>query len=348
MSATVTEAPAKPAQPKFTRKDFLSEVTPRWCPGCGTYGVLSALTRVFATLDTPHENYALISGIGCSARLPYYSSTFGFHTIHGRAPAVASGLKITRPELSVWVITGDGDALSIGGNHFIHLMRRNIDLKVILFNNQIYGLTKGQTSPTSAMGTKTKSTPFGSTDMPLRPLSVAIAAGATFAARAPDTDIELLSDVLTAAAKHKGTAFVEVLLNCVIFNDGAFDELTDKKTKADQTIRLRAGEPMIYGANKDRGIAAQDFKLKTVDLQSPDAAKPLIHNPANPDPELAYALSRLDNPEFPVPVGVFRQVSAPTFEDGLYSHTNKEELDQIMRGGNSWKVEWNGEGSFEG
>lgn len=331
--------------PKFTRKDFLSEVTPRWCPGCGTYGVLAALTRVFATLDVPHENYALISGIGCSSRLPYYASTFGFHTIHGRAPTVATGLKLTRPELSVWVVTGDGDALSIGGNHFMHLMRRNVDVKVILFNNQIYGLTKGQTSPTSALGIKTKSTPFGSADVPLKPLAVAIAAGATFAARAPDNDIELLSDVLTAAARHKGTAFVEVLLNCVIFNDGVFDGVTGKKMRADHTIRLQQGKPMIFGAHQEKALAADAFKIKVADAARPGA---LIHKPANPDPELAYALSRLDNPEYPVPVGVFRSVTEPTYEDRVRSHVNPENLFAVLCGGNSWSVDGTTEGQFGG
>lgn len=334
---------------KLTNKDFLSEVAPRWCPGCGSYAVLSALTKVLASLEIPKENYAVISGIGCSSRLPYYMSTFGFHTIHGRAPTVATGLKISRPELSVWIVTGDGDALSIGGNHFIHLMRRNVDVKIILFNNQIYGLTKGQASPTSVLGQKTKSTPFGTVDAPLRPLAMALGAGATFAARAADTDLPLMNEVLTAAAKHKGTAFVEVLQNCVIFNDGAFDEVTDKAKRPEHTVRLRAGEPLIYGAGQEKVLVTEGFKFREASKADADPAKLYVHRPDDPDPGAAFALAQLEQPAHPLPMGIFRQVLRPTHEEMSNKIVNAEEFTQILKGNNAWTVEKNWDaGAFEG
>lgn len=342
MSATATPT-------KLTKKDFLSNVSPRWCPGCGSYAVLSALTKVFAALEIPKENYAIISGIGCSSRLPYYADTFGFHTIHGRAPTVATGLKISRPDLSVWIVTGDGDALSIGGNHFVHLMRRNVDVKIILFNNQIYGLTKGQASPTSQVGQKTKSTPFGSIDTPLQPVSVALAAGAGFAARVPDTDLPLMDEVLTAAAKHKGTAFIEVLQNCVIFNDGAFDEVTDKAKRAETTVRLKAGEPLVYGVGQDKVLVNEGFKFRPAPRAEADPASLYVHRPDDDDPAAAFALSRLTSPAFPLPVGIFRRVERPSYEEMVGKIVNAEEFDTILRGSNSWAVDKNYDaGAFEG
>jgi 2-oxoglutarate ferredoxin oxidoreductase subunit beta len=238
----------------LTKKDFVSDQDVRWCPGCGDYAILAQVQKVLPELDVPRENFVFVSGIGCSSRFPYYVNTYGFHSIHGRAPAIASGLKMTRPELSVWIITGDGDALSIGGNHLIHILRRNLDVNILLFNNRIYGLTKGQYSPTSEVGKRTKSTPQGSVDHPFDPVQVAMGAGATFIARSIDVETRHLQDVIRAAHAHRGTSFVEILQNCNVFNDGAFEPLTDKKTKADHTIVLEQGAPLVFGPNRDRGI----------------------------------------------------------------------------------------------
>src|SRR5438552_3341849 len=236
----------------LTRKDFISDQDVRWCPGCGDYAILAQVQKVMPELGVARENVVFISGIGCSSRFPYYMNTYGFHTIHGRAPAIATGLKVSRPELDVWVVTGDGDGLSIGGNHLIHVLRRNVDLKILLFNNKIYGLTKGQYSPTSEQGKKTRSTPMGSPDAPIRPISIAIAAEATFAARAIDVDVKHLEYVLERAARHVGTAFVEIYQNCNIFNDGAFNYATDKATKTDTTLYLEHGKPLIFGKDGAR------------------------------------------------------------------------------------------------
>ncbi|OFZ13234.1 MAG: 2-oxoacid:ferredoxin oxidoreductase subunit beta, partial [Bdellovibrionales bacterium RBG_16_40_8] len=277
-----TSGTTQSSTPAYTRKDFLA-AEPRWCLGCGDYAALNALTRVFLSSGTLRENFAIISGIGCSSRLPYYSNTYGFHTIHGRAPSVAMGLKMTNPDLNVWVVTGDGDGLSIGGNHFIHTMRRNPNIKVIIFNNQIYGLTKGQTSPTSPLGSKTKSTPAGSFDRPMHPLTVALGAGATFVAQVPDTDNELLFNVLNAANKHKGVALIEILINCVIFNDGAFSCFTDKATRPDTTVKLEAGKPLLFGANMDKGIRMKSDRPEIVKVGEGGVpvSEILVHDPAN-------------------------------------------------------------------
>lgn len=321
----------------LARKDFLSQVEPRWCLGCGCYGVFKSLTGVFPAMGIPKEKFAVLSGIGCSSRLPYYLSTYGFHTIHGRAPTVAMGLKLARPELSVWVMTGDGDALSIGGNHFLHLMRRNPDIKMILFNNQIYGLTKGQTSPTTSYGTKTKSTPYGSIDNPAKPLSLALAAGATFAARVTDSDGELLTEVLTAAAGHKGIAFIEVVLNCVIFNDGSAAYMTDKTVREDNTVKLRAGEPLVFGAKRNKGIRL-GANLKPEVIQFEEGAPPadlLVHDPLREDSSLAFMLSQMDYPEVPVALGLFRKVDAPVYEEKAPVATDID-FDSALRGSDSW------------
>jgi 2-oxoglutarate ferredoxin oxidoreductase subunit beta len=342
-----TETTIKP----LTRKDFVSSNEPKWCIGCGCYGTLNALTSVLPTLGIPREKFAIISGIGCSSRLPYYASTYGFHTIHGRAPTVAIGLKLTNPELSTWVFTGDGDALSIGGNHFMHLMRRNPDVKLVLLNNEIYGLTKGQTSPTSSLGKQTKSTPFGSVDRPVRPTALAIAMGATFVARVPDTDGELLREVFAAAAGHKGVAFIEILLNCVIFNDGAFSHLTNKETRADTTLVLKSGAPLLFGKERTRGIRMSGVRPEVVALsngETPDRAGIAVHDPGAEDPTAAFMLSQLVGPEFPVPLGIFRQVTAPLYCDAIEDVSERapeETYAALFRGGASWTV---GEGAGGG
>ncbi len=303
--------------PTLTPKDLASDQEVRWCPGCGDYSILSQMKKALATLGLPREKMVFVSGIGCSSRFPYYMNTYGFHSIHGRAPTLATGLKIANPELSVWVITGDGDGLSIGGNHLIHAIRRNIDLKIILFNNEIYGLTKGQYSPTSRAGTRTKSSPLGSLDNPLRPLSVAIGAEATFVARTIDVDINHLTEVLRRAAFHKGTAFVEIYQNCKIFNDGVFEYATDKSIKADNTLYLEHGKPLIFGKDRTKGIRLNCLDPEVVTLGSGGATVDdlLIHDEKAEEPSLAYLLSRMVYPRFPECIGVFRAVERPTYDD---------------------------------
>lgn len=327
---------------QLTRVDFLSQVEPKWCQGCGCYIALRTLTGVFPTLGVPKENITVLSGIGCSSRFPYYVDTYGFHTIHGRAPTVATGLKLARPDLSVWMVTGDGDALSIGGNHFLHLMRRNPNIKIILFNNGIYGLTKGQASPTTQQGKTTKSTPFGVLEAPINPLSVAIAAGATFAARTTDLDLDLMNEIMAEAAKHKGVAFVEVMLNCVIFNDGAYSEFTEKTTKAENTIRLKHGAPLVFGAKQEKGIRLNNLKAEIVDLVADPSARSslLVHDAENPDPSVAFLLSQIDRHEgVPTPMGIFRKVSAPVFEEAHAEKTKQvPDIDfaHVLSGDDSW------------
>ncbi len=301
--------------PQLTAKDFASDQDIRWCPGCGDYSILAQVKKVLPTLGIPREKFVFVSGIGCSSRFPYYVNTFGFHSIHGRAPAVASGVKITRPDLSVWVVTGDGDALSIGGNHLLHAIRRNLDIKIILFNNRIYGLTKGQYSPTSEFGKKTKSTPMGSVDFPLHPISVAIGAEATFVARSLDVNTKHLEEVLIRAAGHKGTAFVEVYQNCNIFNDMAFEYVAGKDSRDDHMLALEHGKPLIFGKNRDRGIrlngTTPEIVLLGGDVKEDDL---LFHDEKANEPTLAYLLSRMHHPDFPEPMGVFRAVQRPTYE----------------------------------
>ncbi len=330
----------------LTKKDFLSGVDPRWCPGCGCHSVLQRLMSSFAALDIPRENYALISGIGCSSRLPYYANTYGIHGIHGRAPTMAMGLKLSRPELSVWVVTGDGDALAIGGNHFMHLMRRNADIKVIMINNRIYGLTKGQASPTTAVGTKTKTTPLGSEEIPVKPLALAIAAGATFAARVMDIDGEMMGEVFQAAARHRGTAFIEVLVNCVIFNDGAFNVLSDKTTRNDYSVRLRHGQRLVFGTNQDKAIHIHNLKPQVVPYyEAAPMPELMIHDVHNLDSTPAYLLSQMEAPEKPMPFGIFRQVSLPVYGEVNANRTRPtdEAVERLFRsGGNTWSVDESG------
>jgi 2-oxoglutarate ferredoxin oxidoreductase subunit beta len=295
------------------RKDFVTDQDVRWCPGCGDYSVLAQVQRVMPSLGLPREKYVFVSGIGCSSRFPYYMETYGVHSIHGRAPALATGIKSVRPDLQVWVITGDGDALSIGGNHFVHVLRRNVDLKLLLFNNQIYGLTKGQYSPTSPLGKKAKSTPLGSIDYPLDPVSVALGANATFVARSLDVAANHLQGILKRAAAHKGTAFVEIYQNCNIFNDGAFDALTAKDTKATHVLELEHGKPMLFGKDREKGIAlGPNLRPEIVDVAAEGESRVLVHDETS---ELcALLLSRLTAPEFPTPIGVFRAVSRPSYD----------------------------------
>jgi 2-oxoglutarate/2-oxoacid ferredoxin oxidoreductase subunit beta len=324
---------------KLTKADFTSSQEVRWCPGCGDYSVLASVQKVMPDLDIPRENIVFISGIGCNGRFPYYMNTYGFHTIHGRAPGVATGLKLTRPELSVWIITGDGDALSIGGNHLIHILRRNLDVNIMLFNNRIYGLTKGQYSPTSEQGKITGTTPAGSLDRPLDPVAIALAAGATFIARVLDIDAKGLQHVLKAAAAHKGTSFIEIYQNCNIFNDGAFTSISERDVREDRTVWLEHGQPLIFGKNRDRGIHLNGLHPEIRE----DTENALIHDASNAT--LAYLLARMTYPDYPVPFGIFRCVDKPTYEDGL--QTQKEEailtkgvgsLEKLLNSGQVWDV----------
>src|SRR5215471_5748101 len=308
----------------LTAKDLASDQEVRWCPGCGDYSILAQMKKALAGAGVAREKMVFISGIGCSSRFPYYMNTYGFHSIHGRAPTLATGLKLARPDLQVWVITGDGDGLSIGGNHLIHAIRRNVDLKIVLFNNEIYGLTKGQYSPTSRLGTRTKSSPLGSIDNPLRPLSLAIGAEATFVARTVDVDIHHLTETLKRAAVHRGTAFVEIYQNCKIFNDGVFDYASDKSVKADNLLYLEHGKPLVFGKDKNKGIRLNGLDPEVVTL-GPDVPMDdlLVHDEAAEEPSLAYLLSRMVHPEFPECIGVFRCVERPTFGEQVRNQINE-------------------------
>jgi 2-oxoglutarate ferredoxin oxidoreductase subunit beta len=332
---------------KLTKKDFVSDQEVRWCPGCGDYAILAQVQKVMPDLGMKRENMVFVSGIGCSSRFPYYMNTYGFHTIHGRAPAVATGIKASNPGLSVWVITGDGDALSIGGNHLIHAIRRNLDINIILFNNRIYGLTKGQYSPTSEFGKKTKSTPFGVIDYPLNPLSVAIAAEATFVARSVDRHTDHLQMVVERAMRHKGISFVEVYQNCNIFNDGAFEMFVARDIKDDRMIELEHGKPLIYGKNRDKGIRLRDMHLDVVQLGDGVGESDLIvHNEKSRDSYLAYMFARMEYPEYPVPIGVFRDIEKPTYEDmmtgqidGAIAKMGPGNLEKLINSGETWTVD---------
>jgi 2-oxoglutarate ferredoxin oxidoreductase subunit beta len=331
-------------QQKLTRKDFVSDQDVRWCPGCGDYAILAQVQKVMPELGVPRENIVFISGIGCSSRFPYYMETYGFHSIHGRAPAIATGLKVTRPELSVWVVTGDGDALSIGGNHLIHILRRNLDVNILLFNNRIYGLTKGQDSPTSEQGKVTKSTPVGSADHPFNPISVALGSGSTFVARSIDVDAKHVQDVIRRAHKHRGTSFVEILQNCNIFNDGAWDSLSDKETKADSQLVLEHGRPLVFGKERNRGIRMKGHALEAVRLgNGVTEADLLVHD--EQDDALGFLLSQLAPPEFPTPVGVFRAVTRETYEATVgqqiraaQDRQGPGDLQTLLNRGDTWSV----------
>lgn len=337
------------ADVKLTTKDFKSDQDVRWCPGCGDYSVLAQVQKVFPELNTKKEDFVWIAGIGCSSRFPYYMDTFGLHGIHGRAPAIATGLKVARPDLSVWVSTGDGDLMSIGGNHFIHACRKNIDLKIVLFNNQIYGLTKGQYSPTSEKGKITKSSPFGSVDYPFNPTSLALGSEATFVARTLDRDTKHLNKMLKRAGEHKGTAFLEVYQNCVIFNDGAYTNYTDKETRPENIIELEQGEPLLFGKNFDKGIKLDGFNPVVVDLNDGvhSVNDLLVHNEDDVSPVRAFIYSHMtDDPEMPTPIGVFRQIKRPTYDEGVsqqidavVNQKGEGDLEALLFSGNTWEVE---------
>ncbi len=335
------------ALPTYTKKDFQTDQDIRWCPGCGDYAILSAVQSIFPELGILREKFVIVSGIGCSSRFPYYMNTYGFHSIHGRAPAVASGIKITRPDLHVWVVTGDGDALSIGGNHTIHMLRRNVGVKVLLFNNRIYGLTKGQYSPTSEFGKKAKSTPFGSLDRPFYPLSLAIGAEATFVARSVDIFQQHLKETLKKAAAHQGSAFVEILQNCNIFNDGAWENLTEKDARSERVIQLEHGQPLIFGKNHEKGIRMKGFDLEVVTLGNGVTEKDLlVHDEQNPNPAYAFLLSQMELQDgFPTPIGVLRAIQAPRYEDLVASQIQtvtakrgRGDLGALLLAGDTWTV----------
>lgn len=302
--------------PTLTTKDLTTDQEVRWCPGCGDYSILSQMRKALTTVGVPREKMVFVSGIGCSSRFPYYMNTYGFHTIHGRAPTFATGLKLANPELQIWVVTGDGDGLSIGGNHTLHVLRRNVDLKVLLFNNEIYGLTKGQYSPTSRTGTKTKTSPTGSIESPVRPLAFALAAEATFVARTIDVDVQHLVKILQRAAAHKGAAFIEIYQNCKIFNDGVFDYATDKSVKADNVLYLEHGQPMVFGKDRNKGIRLNGLKPEVVEIGKDCPLDDiLVHDEFAEEATLANLLARFTVPEFPEVVGVLRQVRKPTYDE---------------------------------
>lgn len=338
---------ASPAIPlKLTAKDFKSDQEVRWCPGCGDYAILAAVQGFMPELGIPRENIVFVSGIGCSSRFPYYMNTYGMHSIHGRAPAIATGLSASRPDLSVWVVTGDGDALSIGGNHLIHALRRNVNLKILLFNNRIYGLTKGQYSPTSELGKITKSTPAGSADSPFNPLSLALGAEATFVARTIDSDRKHLQSVLRAAAEHEGSAFVEIYQNCNIFNDGAFDLIKDAGSRDEHLIRLEQGQPITFGQDNQWSVVHPEGSFG---LQVQEGGTPLVHDATVADPAYAFALSRLSGSDLnTTPIGVFRNVQRPSYDEIVRKQlldaqaqstgTPEEMLNDLLNAADTWTI----------
>jgi len=347
----LAEVPTLPAgSPAQTKKEFTSDQEVRWCPGCGDYAVLATMQGFLPELGLRRENIVFISGIGCSSRFPYYMNTYGMHSIHGRAPAIATGLAVSRPDLSIWVVTGDGDALSIGANHLVHALRRNVNLKILLFNNRIYGLTKGQYSPTSEPGTVTKSTPAGSVDNPFNPVSLALGAEATFVARTMDSDRKHLTEVLRAAAEHRGTALVEIYQNCPIFNDGAFAVLKDRESAAARLVHLRHGEPLTIGEGEDQQVVVRDpgGSLSVVAAADASPAAVVTHDAHADNPTQAYAISRLDTPDMThVPVGIFRDVDHPTYDDLVREQVTTasaggppttEALQALVSGNDTWTV----------
>jgi 2-oxoglutarate ferredoxin oxidoreductase subunit beta len=346
MSETATAIPAQ----ALTSKDFVTDQEVRWCPGCGDYSILAQVQKVMPTLGIPKENIVIVSGIGCSSRFPYYMNTYGMHSIHGRATAVASGLKAARPELSVWIVTGDGDGLSIGGNHTIHLLRRNFDVNILLFNNQIYGLTKGQYSPTSEENKITKSTPFGSIDHPFNPLALAMGADASFIARTMDRDPKHLQSMLLRAQAHKGASFLEIYQNCNIFNDGAFEVFTEKGSKPEEVLFLEQGKPLIFGANQNKGIKLDGFKPVIVELGEGGATADDLWIHDDKDFYKAQILVRMfDDPKLvghlPRPFGVFYETDRACYEDGMamqiddiIAKKGKGDLDKLLRGNETWTI----------
>lgn len=336
---------------QYTQQDFKSDQEVRWCPGCGDHAILSsvqkALPEVSRVLKYNLERYVFVSGIGCSSRFPYYVDTFGFHGIHGRASAIATGVKVANPTLSVWQITGDGDALAIGGNHFIHAVRRNIDTNILLFNNQIYGLTKGQYSPTSPLGAVTKTSPFGTVEHPFRPGELVIGAQGKFFARSLDIDVKLTSELMLEAAKHDGTSVVEILQNCVIFNDGAYDFITDREHREDRVITLRHGEKMVFGKNRDKGLILSGLSLKVVTIGQGGFTMDdiLVHDAINPNPGVHMMLANMEYPEYPVALGVIRNVKDSTYDDNVRDQVLEvmkdakiKSVDDLLNSGETWDV----------
>ena len=350
MSTTTTAPTNGTAVPAYTRKDFESGIDPRWCPGCGDYSIINQVQKLMPTVGVKRENIVFVSGIGCSSRFPYYMNNYGMHTLHGRAPSYASGLKVSRPELQVWIVTGDGDALAIGGNHFIHCMRRNLDLKVLMFNNRIYGLTKGQVSPTSELGKKTKTTPLGSPDYPFNPPALALGAGATFVARGLDTEGVHMGQVLKGAAEHKGSVYVEIYQNCPIFNDGAFTAITDKAARADQLLRMETGKPLLYGKDGKKGIRfntqTAELEVVTVGEHGVTEKDILVHDAKREDPTLAFMLANLSlKPGFPTPIGIFRDVRKATADELTWQQIEDAKakrggasMKKLLSGNDTWVV----------
>jgi 2-oxoglutarate ferredoxin oxidoreductase subunit beta len=330
--------------PKYTRKDFVSDQVVRWCPGCGDYAILASIQKALPQVGIRKEDIVFISGIGCSSRFPYYMDTYGMHTVHGRAPTIATGLKVANPDLSVWIVTGDGDGFSIGGNHVLHICRRNVDVNLLLFNNRIYGLTKGQYSPTSEVGKRTKSTPMGSIDRDINPCAVALSAEATFVARTIDTDPKHMDKIFVEASSHKGTSFMEILQNCVIFNDGAWEHVSKRKTRAEHAVFLEHGEPLVFGVNGDKGIRLNGFNVEVVELGDEYTEDDLlVHDQHNPIQ--AHIVSRMTYPDFPVPMGVIYKADATIYEEALMSQVeaareNKApDLNRLFFSDDTWTVE---------
>ena len=344
MSAQGAGAAAASPTPKYTKKDFESDQDVRWCPGCGDYAILSAIQKSMPDLGIPREKIVFISGIGCSSRFPYYMNTYGFHTIHGRAPAIATGLRVARPDLKVFVVTGDGDGLSIGGNHMLHVLRRNVNLTVLLFNNRIYGLTKGQYSPTSELGKVTKSTPMGSADRPVNPLAFALGCGATFVARTVDRNIQHMEETLKRAAAHRGTGFVEILQNCNVYNDLAWNVLYDKTSKVAYELRLEHGKPLIYGPPDARKVVIMDgVTPKVADAKDVAESALWIHDEKNVN--AAKILADLFAPNFPVPTGVLEAIDAPIYEEVILEQEQRAISDRgpgsiakLLVSGDTWKI----------
>ena len=337
---------AEPAT-TLTKADFESDQEIRWCPGCGDYAILAAVQKLVPTLGIPKEKFVFISGIGCSSRFPYYMNTYGFHTIHGRALAFATGVKIANPDLSIWVVTGDGDALSIGGNHFIHTLRRNLDINILLFNNRIYGLTKGQYSPTSEQGKKTKSTPYGSLDYPINAASMAIAANATFVARSFDVNTPHLIEIMRAANAHKGVSFVEIYQNCNIFNDGAYEPVVNRAVRDERIVELHHGKPLLFGKDLKKGIRIHQNKPEVVTLgENGITEKDLyVHDEAMGNPSIPYMLTQMDFPSFPVPMGVIRNIQRPSYEQMIHEQNQAiladkgpGNLTKLLKGGDTWEI----------
>lgn len=333
--------------PQLTKEDFKSDQMVKWCPGCGDHAILKSMEKVFPTLGVRKEDFVVVSGIGCSSRFPYYMNTYGIHGIHGRAAAIASGVKIANPKLSVWMITGDGDSMAIGGNHFIHVVRRNIDINIILFNNKIYGLTKGQYSPTTPKGSITKTSPQGSFEEPFNPGELIIGAQGKYYARGLDTNPKMMVELLEQAESFKGTSVVEILQNCIIFNNKVHELITSRETKDDNQLHLVAGEPMIYGKNKDKGIILKGTKLEKVVIGENGVTEDdlLIHNPNDPDPGIHIMLSKMDPPEFPVALGVIRSVAQDTYEQLMSDSIKKAKeessmktVDDLLKSGSTWEI----------